>query len=74
MREWNPAVENQATDHAYRLGQTKPVNVYTLIGTAPEGTTVEEKLDALLETKRELMRQFVVPIGLTQVTEEELLG
>lgn len=74
MREWNPAVENQATDRAYRIGQTKPVNVYTLIGTAPEGTTVEEKLDALLETKRELMRQFVVPMGLTQVTEEELLG
>ncbi len=49
-RWWNPAVEEQATDRAYRIGQTRPVQVHRLIA---EGT-VEDRIAAMLETKREL--------------------
>jgi hypothetical protein len=49
-RWWNPAVEEQATDRAYRLGQTQPVQVHRLV---TEGT-VEERIALLLESKREL--------------------
>ncbi|BBA98436.1 putative helicase [Actinacidiphila reveromycinica] len=49
-RWWNPAVEDQATDRAYRIGQTRPVQVHKLI---TEGT-VEERVAALLRRKREL--------------------
>lgn len=48
---WNPAVENQATDRAYRIGQDKPVFVYKLLTAG----TVEEKILALQQTKRALM-------------------
>ena len=47
---WNPAVEAQAIDRAHRIGQNKPVFVYRLICR----DTVEEKVAALQETKREL--------------------
>ncbi|MEV5282706.1 SNF2-related protein [Streptomyces sp. NPDC006692] len=49
-RWWNPAVEEQATDRAYRIGQTQPVQVHRLIA---EGT-VEDRIAELLETKRAL--------------------
>jgi len=49
-RWWNPAVEEQATDRAYRIGQTQPVQVHRLI---TEGT-VEERIALLLDSKREL--------------------
>jgi len=49
-RWWNPAVEDQATDRAYRIGQNRPVQVHRLIA---EGT-LEDRIAALLETKREL--------------------
>ncbi|WP_166348108.1 SNF2-related protein [Phytoactinopolyspora limicola] len=49
-RWWNPAVEEQATDRAYRIGQTRPVQVHRLIA---EGT-VEDRIAAMLESKREL--------------------
>ena len=62
-REWNPAIEKQATDRAYRLGQKKPVQVYTITSTSPNGKTVEEHIDDLLSEKRALMNQFVVPLG-----------
>jgi superfamily II DNA or RNA helicase len=47
---WNPAVENQATDRAYRIGQNKPVFVYKLIARG----TVEEKIQALQQEKAAL--------------------
>ena len=48
---WNPAVEAQATDRAYRIGQTKPVNVYKLVAKG----TVEEKILKLQEQKKSLI-------------------
>jgi hypothetical protein len=50
-RWWNPAVEDQATDRAYRIGQDRPVQVHRLIA---EGT-LEDRIAALLQTKRELV-------------------
>jgi superfamily II DNA or RNA helicase len=47
---WNPAVEDQATDRAHRIGQTKPVTVYRIVA---EGT-IEEKIVKLHEHKRDL--------------------
>ena len=49
-RWWNPAVEDQATDRAYRIGQDRPVQVHRLIA---EGT-LEDKIAALLDKKRDL--------------------
>ena len=54
-RWWNPAVEQQATDRAYRFGQRKPVFVHSMICRA----TLEEKIDQLLESKRELADKVV---------------
>ena len=54
-RWWNPAVEQQATDRVHRLGQRKHVYVSSLICTA----TVEERIDELLESKRELAEQVI---------------
>ncbi len=48
---WNPAVEDQATDRAHRIGQTRPVTVYRLVAK----DTIEEKILALHERKRELV-------------------
>ena len=47
---WNPAVESQATDRAYRIGQDKNVDVYRLISTG----SIEEHIEAMIESKREL--------------------
>lgn len=47
---WNPAVEAQATDRAFRIGQKKNVMVYRLINRG----TIEEKIDKLLKEKKEL--------------------
>jgi SNF2 family DNA or RNA helicase len=49
-RWWNPAVEDQATDRAYRIGQHRPVQVHRLIA---EGT-IEDQISAMLAGKREL--------------------
>jgi superfamily II DNA or RNA helicase len=54
-RWWNPAVEDQATDRAYRIGQTRSVQVHKLLCAG----TVEEKIDRLLEHKRGLAKQVV---------------
>ena len=54
-RWWNPAVEQQATDRAYRFGQRKPVFVTSLICTG----TLEERIDQLLDSKRELAAKVI---------------
>lgn len=54
-RWWNPAVENQATDRAHRIGQTKTVFVHTFICTG----TLEDHVDELLETKRFMAGEVV---------------
>lgn len=63
-RWWNPAVEEQATDRAYRIGQTQPVQVHRLIA---EGT-VEDRIGELLESKRALA-DAVLGTGETALTE-----
>jgi hypothetical protein len=52
---WNPAVEQQATDRAHRIGQDKPVFVYKLVTKG----TVEEKIVAMQERKRELVASLL---------------
>ncbi|SFT21585.1 DEAD/DEAH box helicase [Paenibacillus sp. BC26] len=49
-RWWNPAVENQATDRAYRMGQTRDVQVHKFISLG----TLEERIDEMLESKQQL--------------------
>ncbi|MFJ8232888.1 DEAD/DEAH box helicase [Streptomyces sp. NPDC094448] len=69
-RWWNPAVEAQATDRAYRIGQTQPVQVHRLIA---EGT-VEDRIADMLLRKRELA-DAVLGSGeaaLTELTDTEL--
>jgi hypothetical protein len=63
-RWWNPAVEDQATDRAYRIGQQKAVQVYKLLTAG----TVEEKIDRLLEDKRDLASR-IVGVGEQWITE-----
>lgn len=69
-RWWNPAVEDQATDRAYRIGQDRPVQVHRLIA---EGT-LEDRIAAVLETKRGLT-EAVVGAGedwITELSDEQL--
>jgi superfamily II DNA or RNA helicase len=63
-RWWNPAVEDQATDRAYRIGQNKSVQVHKLVCAG----TVEEKIDGMLEGKRDLAAK-VVGTGEKWITE-----
>lgn len=58
MRHWNPAKEDQATDRAYRIGQTKKVTVYTPIVCGRGFVSFDERLDALLEEKRQLAQDM----------------
>jgi SNF2 family DNA or RNA helicase len=58
-RCWNPAKEDQATDRAYRIGQTKDVYVYYPTVTDSEITTFEETLDELLQRRRALARDML---------------
>jgi hypothetical protein len=63
-RWWNPAVEDQATDRAYRIGQDRPVQVHRLV---TEGT-LEDRIAALLASKRGLA-EAVVGAGEAWITE-----
>jgi SNF2 family DNA or RNA helicase len=62
-RTWNPAKEDQATDRAYRIGQTRDVHVYYPVVRANDFVTFDEKLDRLLERKRELARDMLNGAG-----------
>ncbi|GMV42004.1 MAG: hypothetical protein AMXMBFR64_37200 [Myxococcales bacterium] len=71
-RWWNPAVENQATDRAFRIGQVKNVLVQKFVCRG----TVEEKIDAMIEAKRTLASQVLeggAETLLTELGDEELL-
>ncbi|MFE6143467.1 DEAD/DEAH box helicase [Streptomyces sp. NPDC056442] len=72
-RWWNPAVEAQATDRAYRIGQDRPVQVHRLIA---EGT-IEDRIATMLDRKRELADTVLgtggdTPPELTELTDAEL--
>ncbi|MFE8698107.1 DEAD/DEAH box helicase [Cytobacillus sp. FJAT-53684] len=68
-RWWNPAVENQATDRAYRIGQKRFVHVHKMICTG----TLEEKIDAMLEKKQSLNDQIIQSESwLTELSTSEL--
>ena len=54
-RWWNPAIENQATDRAFRIGQTKTVHVHKFVCTG----TLEERIDQMIEQKMELAENIV---------------
>jgi len=71
-RWWNPAVENQATDRAFRIGQTKNVLVHKFVCRG----TVEEKIDQLMESKSRLSKDLLeggADLLLTELKDEELL-
>jgi non-specific serine/threonine protein kinase len=71
-RWWNPAVENQATDRAFRIGQKRNVLVHKFVCRG----TVEEKIDALIESKTRLSRELLggdAEPNLTELTDDELL-
>ena len=69
-RWWNPAVEDQATDRAYRIGQTRPVQVHRLIA---EGT-VEDRIAELLRAKRDLAEAVLTSgdAAFTELSDAEL--
>jgi SNF2 family DNA or RNA helicase len=69
-RWWNPAVENQATDRAYRMGQTRNVQVHKFISLG----TLEEKIDEMLESKMSLSENVISTseAWITELSNEEL--
>jgi non-specific serine/threonine protein kinase len=72
-RWWNPAVENQATDRAFRIGQKQNVMVHKLVCKG----SIEEKIDELLESKKELAENVIGSGGenwITEMNNEELLS
>jgi superfamily II DNA or RNA helicase len=71
-RWWNPAVENQATDRAFRIGQTRNVLVHKFVCRG----TVEEKIDQLIDSKRQLSQDLLEGGGevlLTEMRDDDLL-
>ena len=73
-RWWNPAVENQATDRAYRIGQKRNVLVHKFVTTG----TLEERIDQMIEAKKATAHELLGPDGgpenlLTEMSNEALL-
>jgi non-specific serine/threonine protein kinase len=71
-RWWNPAVENQATDRAFRIGQKKNVLVHKFVCRG----TVEDRIDALIESKQQLVKDVLeggAELVLTEMSDQELL-
>ena len=69
---WNPAVTEQASDRAYRIGQTKNVQVIRLVSK----NTIEEKIMGLCEKKRKLAENMIddIKYGLSDMSSEEILS
>ena len=71
-RWWNPAVENQATDRAFRIGQRKNVLVHKFICRG----TIEDKIDQMIESKRQLSHDLIegdAAVLLTEMRDDDLL-
>jgi len=71
-RWWNPAVEDQATDRAYRIGQRRSVHVHKLVCAG----TIEDKIDLLIQDKRQLSEAILSSeeqLKLTELSNEALL-
>jgi non-specific serine/threonine protein kinase len=71
-RWWNPAVENQATDRAFRIGQVKSVLVHKFVCRG----TIEDKIDRMIESKQQLSRDLLeggADLLLTEMKDEDLL-
>ena len=71
-RWWNPAVENQATDRAFRIGQKRNVLVHKFVCRG----TVEDKIDQLIESKQQLVKDVLedsAELKLTEMSDKQLL-
>jgi len=71
-RWWNPAVENQATDRAFRIGQRHPVQVHKFVTRG----TIEERIDTMIADKQELADELLsggAEIKLTELADDQLL-
>jgi non-specific serine/threonine protein kinase len=71
-RWWNPAVEDQATDRAFRIGQKRNVLVHKFVCRG----TIEERIDAMIESKRSISREVLAAGGevmLTELGDDEIL-
>jgi len=71
-RWWNPAIEDQCTDRIFRIGQDQDVHVYYLIATHPDfaDSSFDERLHSLLERKRALSREMLLPpVDVSQDTQ-----
>jgi SNF2 family DNA or RNA helicase len=72
-RWWNPAVENQATDRAFRIGQRRNVLVHKFVCRG----TIEERIDELIESKRRMAEDLLAgggEINLTELADAELMA
>ncbi len=73
-RWWNPAVENQATDRAFRIGQTKNVMVHKFVSRG----TIEEKIDELIKSKIELAQNVISADSseswITEMSDSDLMN
>ena len=71
-RWWNPAVENQATDRAFRIGQKRNVLVHKFVCSG----TIEEKIDTMIETKKNLSQDLLsrkTEMNLTEMQDKDIL-
>ena len=75
-RWWNPAVEDQCSDRAYRIGQTKDVHIYYPMAINPTDpdSSFDLKLDELMTRKRVLSQQLLAPPTITKQDYETLLS
>ena len=71
-RHWNPAKENQATDRAYRIGQTKDVYVYYPMAVSKNFRSFDETLDDLLNRKTSLATSTIFPTERIEVSPDDL--
>jgi SNF2 family DNA or RNA helicase len=72
-REWNPAKENQATDRAYRIGQTRDVHVYLPIATysGDDRESLDTKLDRVIASKKHLAERVIRPSGSIRISKDD---